>query len=83
MKNVFQKTKLQKRERGERGEESKNNKERERSKRARQVLIHSLTPDHPPLAAITGIIFVNLKNFCTRYIISYYIQSYNETYIIL
>ena len=54
MKNVFQKPKEQKRERGERGEESKNSKEREGSKRTRQVLIHSLTPDRPPLAAITG-----------------------------
>ena len=49
------KTKQQKREGGERGEESKNSKEREGSKTARQDLIHSLTPDRPPLAAITGI----------------------------
>ena len=49
---VFKKN--QERERGERGEESKNSKEREGSKRARQDLIHSLTPDHPPLAATTG-----------------------------
>ena len=54
MKNVFQKPKEQKRERRERGEKSKDSKERERSKKTRQVLIHSLTPDHPPLAAITG-----------------------------
>ena len=54
MKNVFQKPKEQKREREERGEESKNSKEREGSKKTRQVLIHSLTPDRPPLAAITG-----------------------------
>ena len=47
-------TKKQKRERGERGEESKNSKEREGSKRARKDLIHALTPDPPPLAAITG-----------------------------
>ena len=44
----------QKRERGERGEEGKSSKGREGSKRARQDLIHALTPDHPPLAAITG-----------------------------
>ena len=37
----------------ERGQESKNNKKREGSKRARQDLIHSLTPDRPPLAATT------------------------------
>ena len=54
MKNVFQKPKEQKREREERGEESRNSKEREGSKKTRQVLIHSLTPDRPPLAAITG-----------------------------
>ena len=58
MKNVFQKPKEQKRERGERGEESKDSKEREGSKKTRQVLIHSLTPDRPPLAAITGIIII-------------------------
>ena len=46
--------KKQKRERWERGEEGKSSKEREGSKRARQDLIHSLTPDRPPLAAITG-----------------------------
>ena len=46
--------KIQKRERRERGEGGKNSKEREGSKRARQDLVHSLTPDHPPLAAITG-----------------------------
>ena len=39
--------------RRERGQESKNNKKREGSKRARQVPIHSLTPDRPPLAATT------------------------------
>ena len=44
-----------KRERWERGEEGKSSKEREGSKRARQDLIHSLTPDRPPLAAIIGI----------------------------
>ena len=38
----------------ERGEESKNSKEREGSKRTRQVLIHPLPPDRPPLAATTG-----------------------------
>ena len=37
----------------ERGQESKNNKKREGSKRARQVPIHPLTPDRPPLAATT------------------------------
>ena len=46
--------KKQKRERWERGEEGKSSKEREGSKRARQDLIQSLTPDRPPLAAITG-----------------------------
>ena len=46
--------KKQKRGRWERGEEGKSSKEREGSKRARQDLIHSLTPDRPPLAAITG-----------------------------
>ena len=35
----------QKRERWERGEEGKNSKEKEGIKRARQDLIHSLTPD--------------------------------------
>ena len=49
------KTKIaKKRETGERGEESKDSKEREGSKKTGQVLIHSLTPDRPPLAAITG-----------------------------
>ena len=46
--------KKQKRERWERGEEGKSSKEREGSKRARHDLIHALTPDHPPLAEITG-----------------------------
>ena len=46
--------KKQKRERRERGEGGKNSKEREGSKRARHDLIHALTPDHPPLAEITG-----------------------------
>ena len=46
---------IQKRERRERGAGGKNSKEREGSKRARHDLIHALTPDHPPLAAITGI----------------------------
>ena len=44
-----------KRERRERGEGGKKSKDREGSKRARHDLIHALTPDHPPLAAITGI----------------------------
>ena len=46
--------KTQKRERRERGEGGKKSKEREGSKRARHDRIHALTPDHPPLAAITG-----------------------------
>ena len=50
--------KKQKRERRERGEGGKNSKEREGSKRARHDLIHALTPDHPPLAAITGILYI-------------------------
>ena len=44
--------------RRERGQESKNNKKREGSKRARQVPIHSLTPDRPPLAATTMLVVV-------------------------
>ena len=43
--------------RRERSQESKNNKKREGSKRARQVPIHSLTPDRPPLAATTMLIY--------------------------
>ena len=65
--DVFQKTKQQKRKRCEKGEESKNSKEREGSKRARQDLIHSLTPDRPPLAATTMLLIYGHKIRICKY----------------
>ena len=65
MRMFFFLGKKQKTEKRERGEGGKNSKEREGSKRARHDLIHALTPDHPPLAEITGTIialqFHNIK----------------------
>ena len=52
--NFFWGKKKTKERKEERGEGGKKSKEREGSKRARHDLIHALTPDHPPLAEITG-----------------------------
>ena len=52
MRMCLKKNKSQRRE--ERAGEQEQQREREGSKRARQDLIHSLTPDRPPLVAITG-----------------------------